>query len=194
MLRVRDIMTAEVVTVAPTTSLRDAAELFARRHIGGAPVVDGQRVVGVVTTSDILAFAAAAPPPDSADEEDEDDWEPPAEDLGWDDGEDAAARFFAEQWVTSESDTVDYLQTSAGGRAAALDGHTVSEIMTGDVLALPPTADIMLAAEKMRSADVHRLLVVENGALCGILSTTDLARAVADRRITTRTYVFDRRR
>lgn len=192
MLRVQDIMSTDVVTVNPTTSLREAAELFARRHIGGAPVVEGHRVVGVVSTSDILSFAASAPDPHPAAADDDGDWETPELLAHWDDSDDAAS-FFAERWAFSDADTVDFFSDGAGETAIALNGHTVAEVMTQDILSLPPTADVLAAAERMRSADVHRLLVMDRGELIGILSTTDLARAVADRRVGSRTYVFDRR-
>jgi CBS domain-containing protein len=160
MLTVQDIMTTDVVTVSPSATLREAAELFSRRHIGGAPVVDGQQVVGVVSASDILTFAPATPPA-RAD----------------------AASFFAERWAYSEHDAADDFGESSGRRAVALDGHTVSEVMTQDILSLAPSTDVSVAAERMRASDVHRLLVMRDGVLVGILSTTDLARAIADRRV-----------
>lgn len=190
MLRVQDIMTTNVVTVTPTTTLRDAAELFAAHHIGGAPVVDGTQVVGVVSTSDILTFAASAP---KRVEEAGDDWEPVPDDDTWD-GDAEAAAFFADRWAYSESDAVDFLADTRHGTAAPLDGHTVSEVMTPDILSLAPGADVSTAAERMRAADVHRLLVMDAGGLVGIVSTTDLARAVADRRVGTRTFVFGKPR
>jgi len=189
MLRVQDIMTTDVVTVSPTMTLRDAAETFSRYHIGGAPVVEGSRVVGVVSTTDILNFAATSPSPRLPADETDDEWEPPPEDASWE-ADDDTASFFADRWAYSERDSVDFIAESAGSGAAALDGHTVAEVMTAEVLSLPPTADITVAAERMRAADVHRLLVMERGALLGVVSTTDLARAVAQRRVATRTYVF----
>lgn len=193
MLRVQDIMTTEVVTVSPMTTLREAAELFAKRHIGGAPVVDGQQVVGVVSTSDILTFAATAPAACEPEGDTDDDWVPPPDESIWDASEDAAS-FFAERWAYSDSDTVDYFTASSGRPAIALDGHTVSEVMTQDILSLSPSTDVSVAAERMRAADVHRLLVMRDGVLVGILSTTDLARAIADRRVATRSYPLARSR
>ncbi|MBA3890033.1 MAG: CBS domain-containing protein [Gemmatimonadaceae bacterium] len=186
-------MTTDVVTVSPTTTLRQAAELFAQRHIGGAPVVDGQQVVGVVSATDILTFAATAPPPRETEGDTDDEWVPPSDETTWD-ADDDAASFFADRWVYSESDTVDYFAESTGQPGVALDGHTVSEVMTQGILSLAPGTDGAVAAERMRTSDVHRLLVMRDGALVGILSTTDLARAIADRRVGKRTYVFDRRR
>ena len=189
MLRLRDIMTTDVIAVSPTTTLREAAELLSARHIGGAPVLEGGTVVGVVSTSDILAFVAAtagAPSghvePDAAD-----DWEEPTPG----DGDDAPARYFAEQWDDSVAEVVEQFAGSATHAWDALDEHTVGEIMTRDVIALPPTAPVAAAAERIQRADVHRVLVMEGGVLHGLVTTRDIARTVADGRVARRTYVFD---
>lgn len=55
MLRVRDLMTTEVTTVRPTTSLKDVARLLVERRISGVPVVDeGGRIIGVVSEGDLV--------------------------------------------------------------------------------------------------------------------------------------------
>ena len=43
---------------------------------------------------------------------------------------------------------------------------------------------VELAADKMRTAGVHRALVIDEDALIGIVTTTDIADAVADHRLT----------
>jgi CBS domain-containing protein len=53
-MRVRDVMTTEVTTVAPDTDLRDVAALLVQKRISGVPVVEGGRVLGVVSEGDIL--------------------------------------------------------------------------------------------------------------------------------------------
>jgi CBS domain-containing protein len=53
-MRVRDVMTQDVATVAPDTDLRDLAALLVEKRISGVPVVEGGRVVGVVSERDIL--------------------------------------------------------------------------------------------------------------------------------------------
>jgi CBS domain-containing protein len=53
-MRVEDMMTTEVRTVEPQTSLKDVARVLAELGISGLPVVDGGRVVGVVSEADIL--------------------------------------------------------------------------------------------------------------------------------------------
>jgi acetoin utilization protein AcuB len=52
---VSQAMTWGVVTVRPTTDLREAARLMRERKIGAVPVVDGDRVVGILTETDVLA-------------------------------------------------------------------------------------------------------------------------------------------
>lgn len=56
---VRDIMTKDVQTVTPDTTLRDAAQLLKSRDIGSVPVVEGRKVVGVITDRDIAIRAVA---------------------------------------------------------------------------------------------------------------------------------------
>ena len=54
-MKVMDVMTTDVVTVRPGTSLKEVAAIFAERRISGAPVVDETGgVVGVVSEADIL--------------------------------------------------------------------------------------------------------------------------------------------
>ncbi|MBI3091373.1 MAG: CBS domain-containing protein [Candidatus Tectomicrobia bacterium] len=53
-IKVRDIMTPEPVTVTPTSSIEEAATLLRDRKFGALPVVEGERVVGIITATDIL--------------------------------------------------------------------------------------------------------------------------------------------
>jgi CBS domain-containing protein len=55
MMNVRDVMTTEVITVGPTTPLRDVARVLADNRISGLPVVDeAGSVLGVVSEADFL--------------------------------------------------------------------------------------------------------------------------------------------
>jgi CBS-domain-containing membrane protein len=53
-MRVRDIMTTEVVTLVASTSLDDAARSLTYHHVTGAPVLEHGRIVGVVSKSDLV--------------------------------------------------------------------------------------------------------------------------------------------
>ncbi|WP_026840159.1 CBS domain-containing protein [Citrifermentans bremense] len=55
MLKAKDIMTKEVITVRRDTTVRDLAQLFAQHRISTVPVVDeGGLLVGIVSESDLI--------------------------------------------------------------------------------------------------------------------------------------------
>ena len=54
-MHVRDVMVTPVITVKPSTTVKEVAELFLERKISATPVVDGeQRLVGIVSEGDLL--------------------------------------------------------------------------------------------------------------------------------------------
>jgi CBS-domain-containing membrane protein len=55
MLKAKDIMTTNVITVKETTTLEDLARIIMQHHISGAPVVnDKGTVTGIVTENDLI--------------------------------------------------------------------------------------------------------------------------------------------
>ncbi len=53
-LIVKNLMTAPVVTCSPDTSIADAAQLMDSHHIRHLPVVEGTRLIGMVSIRDIV--------------------------------------------------------------------------------------------------------------------------------------------
>jgi acetoin utilization protein AcuB len=61
---VEEVMTPNVITVAPEADIADVAGLMRRERIGAVPVIEHERLVGIVARSDLLAALqqlAAAP-------------------------------------------------------------------------------------------------------------------------------------
>lgn len=56
---VSEIMTRDVLTIAPTTSLHEAARHMAARWIRHLPVLEGGRLVGIVSQRDLVGIFAA---------------------------------------------------------------------------------------------------------------------------------------
>jgi acetoin utilization protein AcuB len=52
--RVTGAMTDNPITVTPDTSMEEAAEILLERKIGGLPVIDHEKLVGMITTTDVL--------------------------------------------------------------------------------------------------------------------------------------------
>jgi CBS domain-containing protein len=98
--------------------------------------------------------------------------------------------------VVTQSDLVDpdrersekqgravYYRLGGGAREVQLDDNAlpdgvVSDVMSPFVLSVPPDMLVFDAARLMLTDGVHRLLVVENDRVVGILSSTDVLRAV----------------
>ena len=57
-LKVEDVMSKQVVSVPADTSIRAAARLMMEKKLGSLPVVEGERLVGLVTKSDMLRCLA----------------------------------------------------------------------------------------------------------------------------------------
>lgn len=53
-MKARDVMTAPVITATPETPVRDIASLLLEKRISGLPIVEGGRVVGILSEGDLL--------------------------------------------------------------------------------------------------------------------------------------------
>jgi CBS domain-containing protein len=60
-MKVRDVMTERVFTLTPETPLKVVASRMLEYGVSGLPVVDGERVLGVVSETDILFKERPAP-------------------------------------------------------------------------------------------------------------------------------------
>jgi CBS domain-containing protein len=177
---VRDIMSRELVTLNPESSLRDAMELLAERHISGAPVVAGAGVVGVVSASDVLSFEAAAPtvPAWHGDRAEEGEFETSE---NWQEGAEAPAAYFTELWEDAGADVAERIEQLEGPEWDALADHTVGEAMTPGVRCVQAGASLEEAAAYMLDHGIHRALVLDRERLVGIITATDFMRVVAGR-------------
>lgn len=54
-ITVGDVMVEAPITVTPDTSVEEAARLVHEHRIGGMPVMEGDRLVGVITVNDLLS-------------------------------------------------------------------------------------------------------------------------------------------
>lgn len=68
-------------------------------------------------------------------------------------------------------------------RETLFEGTFVRDLMTPRPLTISPDAEVKEAAQQMLYADVHRLFVTEGERLIGVISTTDIMRAVATGRL-----------
>lgn len=151
----RELMSREVATVEPETSLSELATFLEDRGISGALVreQDG-RPVGVVSVSDISS----------------------AETLAGRRPETAASRagFYAQSWE-AELDDNDLEEMRIEESEL-----TVGDIMTPEVVSVPIDATVAEIASAMLEQHIHRVFVREGEAIVGLISTTDLLGLLAE--------------
>lgn len=58
-LRVRDAMTTRVITVTPQTTMAEFREVLRTNRISGTPVVEGGKMVGIISIEDLIKALAA---------------------------------------------------------------------------------------------------------------------------------------
>jgi CBS domain-containing protein len=190
MIKLRDIMTRDVVTLSPDLTIREAMDLLSTQHLSGAPVAVGGRVVGVVTATDLMRFAAALP--GAPTERDQEEWEETsAREAEAEEESEPAATYFSELWTDTGADTSVRFADIAGPEWNVLEEHTVAEAMTeSPISTMSPDTPVTAVAEFMQKHHIHRVLAMEGEKLVGIATTMDIADAVAEHKLTSRTYVF----
>ena len=149
-LKVRDLMTTQVVTLKPDDTVKKAVIKFALDNISGAPVVDNRNhLLGILSENDVLGMLLKY-------QETLDDDSPGSVMLNYpmDSSmeEDSALKSIADE----------------------ISNTLVSDIMTRTVLTTSPDTTIMEVLSAMIEMKVNRLPVVEKGVVVGIISRGDI--------------------
>jgi CBS domain-containing protein len=161
-LTAQDVMTREVLVVSESMTVEELARFLVDHEISGAPVVDSQgRPVGVISFADLARLASEgtegeAPRGDAfrrwtlAEEEDFED----------------------ESWLSA--DDLEQL-TVRGGETLQ-----VADVMSTPVQTVSEGTPVPEIAALMSSGHFHRLLVVDDVRLVGIITSMDLLGLLAE--------------
>jgi len=115
-MRIQDVMTDRIVSIAPDADVADAREKLRMNDIRHLVVIENHQAIGVISDRDLA------------------------------------------------------------GRG---DDARVSEVMTRSVATIAPRATLRQAAGKMEGRTIGCLLVIDRGKVAGIVTTSDLLRALA---------------
>jgi CBS domain-containing protein len=150
----RDLMETHVIAVSPESSLLDVHRLFVEEEISGAPVIDGAgNLLGVITKSDLLR--AVDEERDSAVVETDYFRE--------------LLPYSAPDWGASSEDFQNRLAE-----------RQVEEVMTPGLIAVSPDASAAEVARALRENRVHRVFVMEDKRLLGVVSAFDVLKVLED--------------
>ena len=156
MKRVKDYMNRDVTSFGPHDSLFDVADVLSKHRISGAPVVDGRKVIGIITISDIMKFLKVKLPG-----------------PGIISHEEHSISLMLANFLKQEIDIRLEMRK--------ISNSMVKDFMSKDVVFIDPEATLIEAAEVIERNKVDRLPVInENERLLGILSQTDLLKAMLE--------------
>ncbi|MEM7166260.1 MAG: CBS domain-containing protein [Planctomycetota bacterium] len=152
MIAVTDVMSRAVATVGPTWTLAELAGFLADEKVLGAPVVDDAgKLVGVVSTTDLVAAI----------------------------GDDGAS--YGSEPVFGVFDGAGRWEPLSArlSRERFENGDTkVADVMTTDPITATPDASVGEVAALLLEHGIHRLIITSDGLLRGIVTATDLLAAL----------------
>ncbi len=148
-MKVREIMTTNVITVRRETAVHAIAKLMHENNVSGIPVVDeAGRVIGIITELDMIVRNTRLELP-------------------------AFIQILDLARIPLE--TPGHYQK----RLQHILGTCASDIMTDKVVTIKPDAEVEDLAELMIKRRFNPVPVVENGRLVGIISRADLIKMMA---------------
>ncbi len=148
-MKVRDVMNVRPVTIQAEAPVSDAARLLRENKISGMPVLDGEKLVGVVSESDLLRLL-------SVDDDEGGLWLPSP----------------FEVFEIPFRDLVKWEKMHAN--LEEIPNKKVGNIMSLNLHEVGPDDSVEEAASIMTRHRINRLPVVEKGRLVGIVTRGDI--------------------
>lgn len=151
-LMVRDVMQPDVQTIPPRHSLAKLQKALLRADVGGMPVVESGQILGMVSRSDVVQRLQS-------------------------ERERAMRQIGLPVSVPLTMDDAIDLGDVIGER---LEQIRVEQVMNREIVTVSPSDSIRSAAKLLATNHIHRLPVVEQGHLVGLITSHDIVRLVAD--------------
>ncbi|MDM7911949.1 MAG: CBS domain-containing protein [Methanotrichaceae archaeon] len=155
-MKVRDVMNTRPIAVQATDTVGNASKAMRENKISGMPVLDGEKVVGVISESDLLKLL-------SVEEEEGSLWLPSPFEI----------------FEIPFRDLVKWERMQAG--IENVSQKKVREVMSRSIHEIGPDDTVERAAEIMTRHKINRLPVVENGRLVGIVTRGDIISGLGTR-------------
>ena len=154
MKKVKDFMNKKVIHISPDETIFNAAKRLSKSKIAGAPVIEKNKIVGVISISDIVRFIdiklGRLPKIDTPG---------------------ISTLVFA--LIKMEKLRQDFKK-----EMSKITSFKVREVMTKNVITISPSMSLVEVAEMMEKHDVNRLPVVCRGKLVGIVARADVIKAL----------------
>lgn len=183
----KQIMSCPVETVSTHLSILAASEIMGRKHIKRLPVLQESKLVGVITQTDLVRALTSYGM-----------WRDVSEIMNTDVAAVAKTASVAEAAeimtdhaiscvVVLDGDQVAGVLTEKDllGRVVATykdpASVTMEEVMSSPVTSAPSSYSVFSASRIMEEMNIRRLVIMKDKRLCGIVTQTDIFRAVKDK-------------
>ncbi len=186
-IKVREVMSYPVISVSPEVSVLEAGRVAEERHVKRLPVIDDGKLVGIVTQTDLIRVLTSYGM-----------WRDVAEIMTTDvvtvqrdttvaeaasvmsgRGISGIVVMQAEQVVGVLTERDLLKRVIAAGRDPAC--VKMEEVMSYPAVSIPPHYAVFTASRIMEKMHVRRLVVEDNKWLCGVVTQTDIFRAVEEK-------------
>ncbi len=155
-IRAKDIMTTNIITVEPETTVHRIAQLLSDKHISAVVVIDRGSVVGIVSEGDLLH----------------------REELGTEFERASSLRISAE--IENKS-TISYEMESETTSKLKSHGMHARDVMTRKVVTVEEDTSLADVVRVLQGNHIRRVPVVRGAKLMGVVSRADIMRALAAR-------------
>lgn len=160
MKKVKDFMNRNVIFFKPDDSIFDVAKTFSEKNISGAPVIQKEKLVGMISASDIVKFMSMK----------------------------LAGSLLFPSNLIQHSLSLMLLNFLKVGKdhlgfkkeLKKISRTEVRHIMSKKVITIGPEGKLYEVASLMHRHDINRLPVVEKGKVIGIVAREDLVRALVE--------------
>jgi two-component system, LuxR family, sensor kinase FixL len=187
-MKVRDVMSYPVVSVLPEATVLEAGQVVKDKHVKRLPVIDrDKKLVGIITQTDLIRVLTSYGM-----------WREVAEIMTKDvatiqrDASVAeAASIMASRGISGivvmQAEQIVGILTERDllKRVVAVNRDPacvkVEDVMSSPVERIPPHFAVFTASRIMEKSHVRRLVVEDNGWLCGVVTQTDIFRAVEEK-------------
>lgn len=148
----KDLMTTDVKTVGADWPVDRVAQFLIDHEISGAPVVDNDTLVGVISLTDIARYNSTAGTPAS---------------------EQPASFYRTELEAKYAEEDLEDLRVSP-------DAETTAEhVMTPQIYDVNEHTSIQQVAQVMHRSGIHRVFVTRNEEIQGVITALDMLKVVA---------------
>lgn len=154
----RDVMQTAVRSIKPDKTLPELEEAFLEARVSGFPVVEKEKLLGIVSRSDVVRQLCVE--------------RSLAESL---------SDYYRDALAFSEDPTESFAEI-AGRVGRRIEDLRVGDVMVTALITVSPDTPLDEVARTLVERRIHRVPVTEDGRLVGIVSSLDLVRLLAEKR------------